>query len=275
MSRNCARCYECYSCFNCVDSRYCWNLTPSKECVSSMDLTGGGIGERLYNSTDLGGGNYYERMCASCRQSANLTYCIECYSCRDCFGCIGLRHKQYCILNRQYSAEQYQALVTRIIAHMEATGEWGAFFPPALAPLPYNDSYAAIFFPLEKQEVLNKGWPWEESTQSTAPDEIVSPAPPDKIADTDSAICRCAFHCAASGKAYRIIEKELEFYRKMMLPLPRFHPDVRMSRRRAQLNPFRLWTRQCAKCGKKTASTYAPGRPEAIYCEDCYLVRVY
>ena len=32
---------------------------------------------------------------------------------------------------------------------------------------------------------------------------------------------------------------------------------------------------QCAKCEKEIESTYAPERPEIIYCEECYLAEVY
>lgn len=60
----------------------------------------------------------------------DLLYCQECFNnCSDCFGCIGLKHKQYCILNKQYTKEQYEDLVPKIIAHMEKTREWGEFFP--------------------------------------------------------------------------------------------------------------------------------------------------
>ena len=34
------------------------------------------------------------------------------------FGCVGLRNKQYCILNKQYTKEEYEKLVPKIIEHM-------------------------------------------------------------------------------------------------------------------------------------------------------------
>jgi len=31
---------------------------------------------------------------------------------------------KYCILNKQYSKEEYEELVPKIIEHMQKTGEW-------------------------------------------------------------------------------------------------------------------------------------------------------
>lgn len=37
--------------------------------------------------------------------------------------------------------------------------------------------------------------------------------------------------CETSGKPFRIIRQELEFYRKHNLPLPSKHPDIRHAER--------------------------------------------
>ena len=36
----------------------------------------------------------------------------------DCFGCVSIRNKKYCILNKQYTKEEYEELLPKIIAHM-------------------------------------------------------------------------------------------------------------------------------------------------------------
>jgi hypothetical protein len=33
---------------------------------------------------------------------------IDCAGCKDCFGCVGMFNKQYCIYNTQYTKEEYQ-----------------------------------------------------------------------------------------------------------------------------------------------------------------------
>jgi len=62
-------------------------------------------------------------------ESSDLAYCDNCYSCKDCIGCVGLNKKRYCILNRQYSKEEYETLAATIIKQLRETGEWGKFFP--------------------------------------------------------------------------------------------------------------------------------------------------
>ena len=85
----------------------------------------------------------------------NLIYCMNCVNgTNNCFGCVGLNHKQYCILNKQYTREEYEELVPRIIEHMMKTGEWGEFFPSSLSPFGYNETVAQEYFPLSRKEVL-------------------------------------------------------------------------------------------------------------------------
>jgi hypothetical protein len=83
-------------------------------------------------------------------------YCIDCQYSKDCFGCVGLQRKQYCILNKQYTKEEYETLVPKIIEHMKSTREWSEFFPIEISPFTYNETVAQEYFPLTKAEVLSK-----------------------------------------------------------------------------------------------------------------------
>ena len=40
------------------------------------------------------------------------------------FGCCGLKKGKNCILNRAYSAQEYETHCGKIIDHMRSTGEW-------------------------------------------------------------------------------------------------------------------------------------------------------
>lgn len=80
-------------------------------------------------------------------------YNVYCFSNQDTFGCIGLRNKQYCILNKQYTKEQYEVLVPKIIEHMKKTNEWGEFFPSSISPFGYNETVAQEYFPITKEKV--------------------------------------------------------------------------------------------------------------------------
>jgi hypothetical protein len=77
------------------------------------------------------------------------------------FGCAKLRHKKYCILNKQYSKEEYYEMVEKVKKHMNEMPyvdkkgrvyKYGEFFPAELSPFGYNETLAHDFFPLEKEE---------------------------------------------------------------------------------------------------------------------------
>jgi len=40
-------------------------------------------------------------------------------------------------------------------------------------------------------------------------------------------------------------------------------------------NPRRLFNRKCMKCDKQIQTSYAPEKPEIVYCEECYVEEVY
>jgi hypothetical protein len=71
----------------------------------------------------------------------------------DIFGCVGLRNQSYCILNKQYTKEDYEIIVAKIIEHMKNTGERGEFFHPSLSPFGYNETVANEYLPLEKADL--------------------------------------------------------------------------------------------------------------------------
>jgi hypothetical protein len=76
--------------------------------------------------------------------------------CSNCFGCISLRNKSYCILNKQYSKEEYEKLVPQIIEKMQADGERGEFFDPSLSSFGYNETVAQEYFPLTRDEASSR-----------------------------------------------------------------------------------------------------------------------
>lgn len=73
-------------------------------------------------------------------------------NCKNCFGCIGLNQKEYCIFNKQYTKEAYEKLVAQLITIMIKHKERGEFFPITLSPLAYNESPAQTYYPLTKDQ---------------------------------------------------------------------------------------------------------------------------
>jgi hypothetical protein len=160
---------------------------------------------------------------------------------------------------------------------MRKTGEWGEFFPIEDSPFAYNETIAADEFPLSREEIKKNGWKWEEIHDETPKVSRVIPAMklPDAISAIPDDITNWVIQCETTGRPFRIIRQELEFYRRMGLPVPRLHPEERYRQRVAKRNPHQLWKRNCAKCRKPTETTYAPERPEIVECEECYLKEVY
>jgi hypothetical protein len=236
-------------------------------------------------------------------------YNEECDNCKSVFGCEGLRKKQYCILNKQYTKEEYEALVPKIIEHMNEMPyfdkkgrvyKYGEFFPSDLSPFAYNETIAQEYFPLNKEKALEKGFLWENGEIRNYKIDIENKDLPDNIRNVAEDMVNKVIACEHKGKcqeqcteAFKIIPEEFKFYKRMNLPLPRLCPNCRHYQRLKLRNPIKLWHRQCmcdkenhfhgagnprqggARCEIEFETSYAPNRPEIVYCEKCYQQEVY
>jgi len=200
-----------------------------------------------------------------------------CHNSTHLFGCIGLKQKDYSILNKEYSKEEYFELIPKIIEKMKQDNEHGGFFPVSISPFCYNETVAQEYYPLLKEEVVSKGFNWKDEKDEAPNVKKIIPANqlPDHIKDIPDDILNWAIRCEATDRPFLIVKQELLFYRNMNLPIPHLHPDERHKRRMAFTNPRKLWKRDCSKCGKNIETTFAPERPETVYCEECYLKEVY
>ncbi len=226
------------------------------------------------------------QFCHLCYDNLNIMYCDTCQNSQNLFGCVSVKKGEYMILNKKYNKEDYIVLKEKIIEHMKSTNEYGEFFPPEIAPVYYNETQGNVYMPLSKEEVLGKGWHWEETTTGTFGKETIhSNDIPDKIQDILDTYLKEIFSCTGCSKNYNITQNELLFYRKENIPLPRKCPNCRY-KRRFDLRPSReLWHRVCmcdqthtnhgGKCGIEFKTSYAPERLEKVYCEKCYQQEVY
>jgi len=214
------------------------------------------------------------QFCHLVNASSDVYYSDCCFSVRNMFGCAGLKSGEYCILNKQYSKDEYEKLKARIIEHMKKTGEWGEFFPASLSPFAYNESIAQEYFPLAKEDALAAGFRWEENIPRTSGQETVkndellrNPA----LYSADM-LGKQILRCDACGYNYRLTAQEISFYTRLALPLPRECFNCRHERRMKQRNIRKLWDGKCAKCGAEFRTSYSPEqqREYRIYCEQCY-----
>jgi len=209
--------------------------------------------------------------------SSHVLYSFNCYNSSHIFLCSQLRDKQYCILNKQYSKEQYEELVPKIIEKMQEDWEWWEFFPSSMSPFGYNETVASEYFPLDKNKATQQWFYWSdyEAPFPKVAKIILAQQLPDDISDIPDDILNWAIECEVTKKPFRIIPQELEFYRKHSLPIPKRHPDQRHLDRVALRNPKKLFNRNCHKCSVDIKTTYSPDRPEKVYCEECYNNEIY
>ena len=230
-------------------------------------------------------------------KNQEISYCENCHSSKYLFGCAGMKKSSHCILNKQYSEKEYKALKAKIIERMKEDNEWGQFFPSRYSPFGYNETLAEIYFPLEKEDAKQGGFKWQENLQFTAQKETLKSSEiPDSIQDISDNILDEVLSCLSCHRNYRIIPQELTFYREMRIPIPRQCFYCRNRARFAFRNPYKLWHRKCTCGGEKSENgiyqnqtshfhgsshcpnefetSYAPDRPEIVYCEQCYQTEV-
>lgn len=155
--------------------------------------------------------------------------------------------------------------------------EWGEYFPITISLFGYNKTTAQMYYPLTKEEALRQGYRWDdyEAARPETKTTISAHELPDDIENVTDDIFHAAIECEVTKKLFKITKQELDFYRRQKIPLPRRHPEERHLDRFAKRNPRRFWKRSCQKCAAGILTTYAPDRPEIVYCEKCYLETVY
>ncbi len=223
-------------------------------------------------------------------KSQDIRYSQHCHNCKHVFGCVGLRNSSYCIFNKQYTKEEYEELIPKVIEHMntmpyvDANGceyRYGEFYPIELSVFGYNESYAPELVPLSREEAKVQGYPWQDSVQRTTGKETLNREDiPDSIHDIADSITAEVLSCIECNRNYKIVPNELTFYKKMIIPIPRRCFYCRHQSRLQKRNPFKLWHRACmceieghdheGKCDIEFETTYSPDRPEIIYCEKCF-----
>ena len=290
----------------CQDLRYVqYSQVPSsKDC---MDCSIAGSNATLmYESSICGWGAADMKFCVECWLEVRaLEYCMNCYASSDLFGCTGMKNSQYCILNKQYTKEQYEELVPKIKKHMDdmpyidsqgRVYKYGEFFPPQFSPLAYQHTIAPEHFPLTKEQAQAFGAKWQEPNPNEYQTTITADTLPDAVEDAKNDILKEIIQCSDCKRAYRIIPQELQFLQQMNLPLPRMCPDCRRTERLKYRNKSKLYERHCGCAGAKSANglyansaehfhaagacpnefetSYAPERPEIVYCEQCYNTEV-
>lgn len=251
-AKNVEQCFDCAEVEDCVN---CIRLEKARDC---MDVISWGLpGELLYCCSRIGYDSSRLKFCYTCYLNAfELEYCINCINSKHCFGCVGLRGAEYCILNQQLTRAEYEKTRKRIVAQMSAApnpeDRYGEYLPSWLSFVPYNESMAQLIFPLSRSEVKARGLWWVEENQ-----EI----------EQDSAPNSGVRHCKSSGRPFRITERERRIYEQRQIPTPSEHWYQRIVRRENLKNPPQLFEHHLN--GKHFLSSFPPlGLWQVLPAED-------
>ena len=290
--------------------RYCQSLqeTPGAKDCYDYSIWGDGA-ELVYESTSCGTGVQNIKFSLLTQESVHDTeYTIGCQSSEYLFGCVGLRKKEYCILNKRYEKEEYFELVKKIRQHMkdmpyvDAVGRTyasGEFLPIEMSPWAYTETLAQEYFPLTKEEALAQGYRWRDTAARDHVATLRTEEIPADIAETDDAITKEIIECAHKGtcnhgctKAFRILPDELSYYRKIGVPVPTLCHACRTMERLTIRLGLELYDEKCmcggtasndgayenmgahehgtTPCPNTFQTGYAPDSGTIVYCETCY-----
>jgi hypothetical protein len=307
---------ELTNCFFAGDAqnlKHCQSVIygPNKD---GMDITST-EGSELCYETITGGGSVRRTVAITeCFNVSDIEYSIGCRRVSDSFGCISLTDKKYCILNKQYSKEEYENMIPKIKKHMnempytDALGriyKYGEFFPPDMSYAGYSQTQAFEYFPLTEEEAKAQGFRWRVPEERRYKVTQKSTELTDNISDVEDSILGEVVQCEHNEKgghtfgcdvdcasAFKITKQELDFYRQMNLPLPRLCFNCRHVDRITWRNVPALYPRQCmcdykvyensikhshhenGRCSNEFETSYAPERKEIVYCEQCYQAEV-
>ena len=277
-------CKDCENCYNSLKAESCKNvLNVEDKALESRELSFVAHPELCYEGAMVVG--YKNLFGMMVIEGNDNMYCQLCENCRDCFGCVGLKQKQYCILNKQYSKEEFEALMPKIIEHMKKSEEWGGYFPTSLSPYGYNETVAQIFHPKLKDEASILGAKWQENDYSLKFDGPFY-EPKDDIKEyinneqESQDLLKGILKCAETDKVFKIMPQELAFYIENDVPIPSRCAEARHTELFKFRNPRVLYHCRCmceesnhnheGRCPNEFETTYAPDRPEKVYCESCY-----
>ena len=263
--------------FEVVNSENCKYLFSSKDIKDSIGTIGFGFKSELLLECVSTGFSSNIIGSYSIDQGLDILYSFSCYpNNNNLIGCDSMRNSSYCILNKQYSKEEFNKLKKLIVKELREKNLYGLMIPSDMSPFSYNETIAQDNIPLTKEEALSFGYKWEDNIQKTEDKETLQPENiPDHIKDVTEDIQKEILKCVDCNRNYKITNQELSFYKRMSIPIPRKCFYCRHKDRIERRGPYKFLDRTCDKCGKNIKTSFAPERPEIVYCESCYQKEVY
>lgn len=101
-------CYMIFNSWDVEDSYYTSATGP--QCGDIVDAYRVNYSDIIYEGVYLIRCHhvFYSSYCNDC---SFCEYCVDCQSCQYCYDCCGIKNKQYCIGNVQYTPEEYHTVL--------------------------------------------------------------------------------------------------------------------------------------------------------------------
>jgi len=90
--------------------------------------------------------------------SSSVFYSYFLRDCSYCIGCVGLKNKSFCILNKEYTKEERFTLVNKIFEQMDKDWTLWQFFPWWMNPFYFNDTAAYLIDDTFTKEEVAQEW---------------------------------------------------------------------------------------------------------------------
>jgi len=180
-----------------------------------------GNSQKIYNSSNI-------------NNCMNIYYSYGLMACSYCLGCIGLKNKSFCILNKQYTKEEWFEKANEIFTQMGKDWQLWKFFPASMNPFYFNDTVAYLIDDTFTKEEVIAEWYLrrDEEIKVDIPDgfQVVKNTELNNYQGFDSAWNRTIdpeilkkVIVDEKWNAYRIIKMEYDFLMKYWLPLPELY----------------------------------------------------
>lgn len=131
---HCKNAWYAFDCDDCHDAGYTSEGKELKDCWDIFVLEYAELCYECSSNYRINNCNF----CFSCTNSSDLDFCELVFNSKYCFGCIGLNHKGYHILNRPYSREDYFKRVAEIKEQLRRGSDYGkGFWSPTY---PFQDT---------------------------------------------------------------------------------------------------------------------------------------
>lgn len=123
--------YNSNNCHKCFNVSNCSNCAYVSDFLDSGNASGDSFDCDFCNKMES---CYDCHACENCTNSNFLEHCIGvsdseymrfCYNCSNCFGCVYLQNKEFCILNRQFSRDEYILAVKKIKTELKEAKTYG------------------------------------------------------------------------------------------------------------------------------------------------------